>query len=48
MSVLQYNYINKNQFSRPGYKLLRVSKIVMHYTANPGQAQIITDDILEI
>lgn len=36
MSVLQYNYINKNQFSRPGYKLLRVSKIVMHYTANPG------------
>ncbi|EAD5135639.1 N-acetylmuramoyl-L-alanine amidase family protein, partial [Listeria monocytogenes] len=25
-----------NQFSRPGYKLLRVSKIVMHYTANPG------------
>ncbi|EHR4272997.1 N-acetylmuramoyl-L-alanine amidase family protein [Listeria monocytogenes] len=36
MSVLQYNYINKNQFSRPGFKLLRVSKIVMHYTANPG------------
>ncbi|HEL7360961.1 TPA: N-acetylmuramoyl-L-alanine amidase family protein [Listeria monocytogenes] len=36
MSILQYNYINKNQFSRPGFKLLRVSKIVMHYTANPG------------
>ncbi|NVS00222.1 N-acetylmuramoyl-L-alanine amidase family protein [Listeria monocytogenes] len=36
MTTLKYNYINKNKFSRPGFKLLRVSKIVMHYTANPG------------
>jgi N-acetylmuramoyl-L-alanine amidase len=29
-------HIRKNDFSRPGYKLLRVQAVIDHYTANPG------------
>jgi N-acetylmuramoyl-L-alanine amidase len=32
----QKRHIRKNEFSRPGYKLLRVQAVVDHYTANPG------------
>ncbi|MFC7783350.1 N-acetylmuramoyl-L-alanine amidase family protein [Rossellomorea sp. GCM10028870] len=38
MVVLNYQkkHIRKNEFSRPGYKLLRVQAVMDHYTANPG------------
>jgi N-acetylmuramoyl-L-alanine amidase len=32
----QKKHIRKNEFSRPGYKLLRVQAVIDHYTANPG------------
>lgn len=32
----EVKYININKLSRPGYKLLRVGAIVIHYTANHG------------
>lgn len=32
----EVKHINKNKFSRPGYKLLRVGAFVIHYTANHG------------
>jgi N-acetylmuramoyl-L-alanine amidase CwlA len=32
----QKKHIRKNEFSRPGYKLLRVQAVLDHYTANPG------------
>jgi N-acetylmuramoyl-L-alanine amidase len=38
--MVQLNYqkkhIKKNDNSRPGYKLLRVQAVIIHYTANPG------------
>jgi N-acetylmuramoyl-L-alanine amidase len=37
MSALwNVDYVVKNPFSRPGYKLLDVRGIVVHWTANPG------------
>lgn len=32
----EVRHINKNKFSRPGYKLLRIGAFVIHYTANHG------------
>lgn len=32
----EVKHINKNKFSKPGYKLLRVGAFVIHYTANHG------------
>lgn len=32
----EMKHINKNNFSRPGYKLLPVKAFVIHYTANNG------------
>lgn len=32
----EVKHINKNKFSRPGYKLLPVKAFVIHYTANNG------------
>jgi N-acetylmuramoyl-L-alanine amidase len=32
----QKNHIRKNEYSRPGFKLLRVQAVIDHYTANPG------------
>jgi N-acetylmuramoyl-L-alanine amidase len=32
----QKKHIRKNEFSRPGYKLLRVQAVMDHYTANAG------------
>lgn len=36
MSIIKYEYINKNQYTRPGLKLSAVKGIVIHWTANPG------------
>lgn len=36
MSIIKYEYINKNQYTRPGNKLSAVKGIVIHWTANPG------------
>ncbi|MBP0727100.1 N-acetylmuramoyl-L-alanine amidase [Bacillus sp. RG28] len=33
---MKINYIQVNQYTRPGIKLKGVKKIVMHYTADPG------------
>lgn len=32
----EVRHINKNKFSRPGYKLLHAKALVIHYTANNG------------
>lgn len=36
MSLWIEDLVVKNQFSRPGFKLLGVKAIIMHYTATPG------------
>jgi N-acetylmuramoyl-L-alanine amidase len=36
MSLWTVDYVIKNQYSRPGYKLLGVRGIVLHWTATPG------------
>lgn len=36
MGLYDIDYVVKNKFSRPGYKLLDVLGIVLHWTANPG------------
>lgn len=36
MALYDIDYVVKNKFSRPGYKLLGVLGIVIHWTANPG------------
>lgn len=33
---IEEDYLTENPYSRPGTKLGKVSKIVVHYTANPG------------
>ncbi len=33
---IEENYLTENPYSRPGTKLGKVKKIVIHYTANPG------------
>ncbi|ALY08085.1 putative N-acetylmuramoyl-L-alanine amidase [Bacillus phage vB_BhaS-171] len=32
----EVKHVRRNEFSRPGYKLLRLQAVVLHYTANPG------------
>jgi N-acetylmuramoyl-L-alanine amidase len=36
MALYDIDYVVKNKFSRPGYKLLDVLGIIIHWTANPG------------
>lgn len=55
--MVQLNYeqkhIHKNEFSRPGFELLRLQAIVVHYPANPGadaldHHEYFDDTIIEI
>ena len=32
------DFLTKNEYSRPGYRLLKVTNIFVHYTANPGSS----------
>lgn len=36
MSFIKYEYININEYSRPGIRNIGIDGIVMHYTANKG------------
>lgn len=36
MSTFKNDYINKNKYTRPGFKGLKRRGIVLHYTASPG------------
>lgn len=36
MATYKTEYINKNQYTRPGNKLVGVKGIIIHWTANPG------------
>ncbi len=37
---IDYKFLTKNKYSRPGTKLKRVKGVVVHYTANPGSTAI--------
>ena len=48
MSFIKYEYININEYSRPGIRNNGVDGIVMHYTANKGGLQETIKTILII